>query len=165
MRPVVERREGEGMQEWGWRCGLAHGTPGAMSAGRTGQPRSASSNHDWRQGVRSARFIGRDGRDETYCAAVASVLGLPHMRAMRRGIQETYGVAMQTDRRAAACQRAAVRGAGQISCIGRDRGVVLQGEADRLAEGVSEDWATYDRLSAAYQQERDRLMTARGLTA
>ncbi len=98
-----------------------------------------------------------------YTQAYAAVLAQPELRAMRQAIQEAYGEAREQSKLAAAAQRAAVRGMGQISCMGQDIGEARQGTADYQATNADAAWADYHRKFALYSEELQRRMVEAGI--
>jgi hypothetical protein len=94
-----------------------------------------------------------------YTAAYAQILSSPDMREMRRVIQGFYGEACHLSKLAGAHQRAAIRGGGQISCMGRDVGAVRQVYADEVADDASVEWSKYDTACGNYERELQRILT------
>lgn len=78
-----------------------------------------------------------------HVGAYAAVLAHPSLREMRREIQELYQEACHQSKLASDAQRAAVRGMGQLSCIGRDIGAVRQGNADYQADEADDAWRAH----------------------
>lgn len=141
----------EPLPAYGWRCGTYSLTPELARHAK---------HPEFLAGVRQ----GRAQRQQTGMpAAYGMILSLPHLRAMRKEIQEAFNDAAQAQKILDSRYRAAARGMGEISCIGRDVGERRLSDADRHAEDVTDLWATHRRLSDAYEAERSRLLAKRGM--
>ena len=102
--------------------------------------------------------IEHDARRAPYIIAYAQLLQSPELREMRQNIQELYGESAHQSKLAGDAQRAAIRGAGQIFCMGRDIGQVRQGTADSMASDADGIWAAWSKASTTYEREVDRRM-------
>ncbi len=100
---------------------------------------------------------------ERYLPAYSAVLAQPEFRGMREGIQDAYNAAVHAGKLAADMQRAAIRGAGQISSAGRDIGAVRQGLADEMARDTDGEWAVYDDARRAYEFSLQQALVAAGV--
>jgi len=100
---------------------------------------------------------------EPYVEAYSAVLAMPGMLEMRRDIQEKYGYACERSRLAAAAQRAAIRGMGQVSCMGRDIGAVRQGLADEYGDELDSAWQDWAHASGAYEVAVQAAMQEAGI--
>lgn len=150
-RKIDTRGQAEPLPMYGWRCGMYSLTP---ELARHGQ------NPEFLQGLRR----GRAQRQKPGMpAAFGLILGLPHMRQMRMKIQSAYADACGAQRRLDAGYRAAARGMGKMSCLGRDMGGAMVSKSDAEASYVAELWEKYNKLSSAYETERRRLLALRGI--
>ncbi len=100
---------------------------------------------------------------EPYVEPFLAILSRPELREMRRNIQKLYGYACERDRLGAAAQRAAIRGFGQVSCIGRDIGAARQGVADEYGDESDQAWAAYWKAERAYRLAKHTAMREAGI--
>lgn len=105
----------------------------------------------------------KDRERKQYREKYAELLSLPEMRAMREEIQEAYQTAIYRSRIQGDQQRAAVRGAGTVSCMGRNLGDVRQAYADQLASEIDMDWDVYDDRFHKYEIAIQAAMTREGI--
>ena len=100
---------------------------------------------------------------QSYVQTYSDILARPDMREMRRTIQEHYGNYRERGRLAAAAQRAAVRGFGQVSCLGRDIGAVRQGVADEYGDEADQEYRLYVQAEVAYERAVQAAMRQAGI--
>ena len=96
-----------------------------------------------------------------YQAQYASVLS--QFRGIRQEIQDAYAEGKLQSKLAGDAQRAAARGNGQYSCIGRSIEGVRQEQADYQASESEEAWGTYWGLMKQYQLALQQAMVEAGI--
>lgn len=107
--------------------------------------------------------VDRLSRIAPYVDAYARLLQSPDLREMRQEIQGLYGEACHQSRLASAAQRAAIRGTGHVSCIGRDIGAVRQGVADECGSEAESAWGQWNNACHKYEALVDERMTEAGI--